>query len=114
MRQTTESRDRLNRLRVSVNSKERAEITGLAAATGLSVASYLRSCALGYRARNVFDLDAASDMLKVNADLGRLGGLLKMRLSDRPGTGAFEADIRRLLDQIEATALELRGVIARI
>ena len=108
------ARDRINRMLVVVNPGERERITALAKAAGLSLSAYLRSCALGYEPRSVFDLQAARDMLKVNGDLGRLGGLLKMRLSEQASDSAHQAAVRQLLDEIEAVALELRSVIARL
>ena len=114
MRRTKEARGRTNRLLVGVNSQERATINAMAAATGMSVSAYLRTCGLGYSPRSVFDLNAASDLLRVNGDLGRLGGLFKLWLSDNPNADDGGHNIRRVLDQIEATALELRGVISRI
>jgi hypothetical protein len=40
------------------------------------------------------------ELLKACGDLGRLGGLLKFWLVERPGEGAPETDVRRLLNQI--------------
>ena len=47
------------------------------------------------------------ELLKACGDLGRLGGLLKLWLTERPGQGAPETDVRHLLDQTQ----ELRGRI---
>ena len=47
---------------------------------------------------------------RINGDQGRLGGLLKLWLADRPGIGASELEVRRLLDQIG----ELQGRLAEI
>ena len=46
----------------------------------------------------------------MNGDQGRLGGLLKLWLVDRPGAGAPEIEVRRLLDRIG----ELQGRLAEI
>jgi hypothetical protein len=80
--------------------EERAKIEQLAKATGLSASTYLRTLGLGYEPRSILDAERVGELLKVCGDLGRLGGLLKMWLVDRPGSGAPETDIRRLLDQI--------------
>ncbi len=59
----------------------------------------------------MLDTQAISNLLKALADLGRLGGLLKLWLSERPGQGASTVDVRRLLRQIEAHQMQLKGII---
>jgi hypothetical protein len=54
------------------------------------------------------------DLVRVNADQGRLGGLLKLWLVERPGEGASTVDVRRLLQQIEETQAELRRLVQRL
>ena len=105
-------RNRVNPLRVTVTTAERKEITDRAAAAGLSVASYLRACALGKQLRRdpVLEHEQVLALAKVNADQGRLGGLLKLWLIDRPGQGVPEVEVRRLLDRIG----ELQGSLAEI
>jgi hypothetical protein len=49
--------------------------------------------------------------VKINADQGRLGGLLKLWISERPGQGAAVADVRRLLLQIEEAQAEIRRLV---
>lgn len=61
---------------------ERAEIEANARATGLSLSCFLRQVGMGYEPRSVIDYDQATELLKVHADLGRLGGLLKMWLTN--------------------------------
>lgn len=105
-------RDREHPLRVTVTTAERKEIADRAAAAGLSVASYLRACALGKQLRRdpVLEHEQVLALAKVNADQGRLGGLLKLWLIDRPGQGVPEVEVRRLLDRIG----ELQGSLAEI
>ncbi len=109
-------RDRKNPLRVSVTLKERKDIEDRAVAAGLSVASYLRACALGRRvARDpALDHEQILALAKVNADQGRLGGLLKLWLVDRPGKGAPEVEVRRLLDRIRDLQGELAEAAGRL
>jgi len=49
----------------------------------LSVSSYVRAVCLGHEVRSSVDKSGILDLAKVNADLGRLGGLLKLALSDK-------------------------------
>jgi hypothetical protein len=112
---TNEPRDRVNRLLVAVNSAERQRIKARAAAAGLSVSGYLRAAGLGETIRNaVANHDAIMVLAKLNADQGRLGGLLKMWLVDRPNRGAPAGDVRTLLDDIRALQGQLADVAARL
>lgn len=104
------TRDRQLPMKTFVSAAERAEIEVRAEAAGLSVSSYLRAAGLGHPVRSVLDHDAVMALAKVNADQGRLGGLLKLWLSKRPGDGAPEKDVRQLLHGIE----ELQGALAKV
>jgi hypothetical protein len=92
---------------VWVTPIEKAEIGRRARATGLSTSTYLRTLGLGYEPRSLLDADRVGELLKACGDLGRLGGLLKLWLSERPGEGAPQADVRALLHSID----DLRGQI---
>ncbi len=103
------ARDRANHLQVIVTDAERAEIKARAAAASLSVSAYLRAAGMGA----TFRLAASSHeqvaaLAKVNADQGRLGGLLKLWLSEQPGRKAAASDVRALLDRIS----EMQGILA--
>jgi hypothetical protein len=104
-------RDRGRPLKAFVTPGERLTIESKASAAGLSVSSYLRAAALGQRIESALDQRAILDLLKLNGDQGRLGGLLKLWLSSRAGEGAGAADVRRVLHQIEALQIKLRAVI---
>lgn len=111
--------DKVNRnfkhLRVPVNPEEDAEITRLAAAANKKVAEYLRTVGLGYEVRGILDHRRVEEMLHINGDLGRLGGLLKLWLTNDERTAAFgDSTIRALLAKIEATQDELQGVIRTV
>ena len=111
--------DKVNRnfkhLRVPVNPEEDAEIARLAAAANKKVAEYLRTVGLGYEVRGILDHRRVEEMLRINGDLGRLGGLLKLWLTNDERTAAFgDSTIRALLAKIEATQDELQGVIRTV
>lgn len=109
-----EARNRLLPMKVFVTDRERARIEERAKAAGLSVSAYLRTAGLGHPIRSVLDYDAVRDLAKVNGDQGRLGGLLKLWLVDRPGRGASEIDVRRLLDRIGELQGRLAEVVGRV
>ena len=113
-RASHKGRDRLHPLRVTVSDDERALILARATDAGLSVASYLRTTALGRQVHSALDLAAATELVKVAGDQGRLGGLLKLWLVDRPGRGAPESEVRRLLDRIGALQARLAEVVGRV
>ncbi len=61
---------------------EREELERLAKMAGLSMSTYLREVGTGYQPRSVVDYDQVAIMTRANADLNRLGGLLKMWLTN--------------------------------
>ena len=101
-------------LKVYVTEAEREQILQLAALTRLSTSAYLRRLGLGYTPLSTLDHQAVLALAKAAADQGRLGGLLKLWLSGRPGAGAPTTDVRRLLHQIEAAQEELRSLMRRL
>lgn len=109
-------RDRLRPLRVVVSDTEREAIQARAQSAGLSVSAYLRSLGIGSqpRANTALNHEQVLALAKVNADQGRLGGLLKMWLVDRPGRGASETEVRRLLREIQQMQEQLADVVERL
>ena len=101
-------------VKVSLSPAERAAIEERAVATGRSLSSLLRDLGLGFEPKAILDLQAVQALVKVNADQGRLGGLLKLWLTDRPGEGAPTIEVRRLLQEIESAQAELRRLIQRL
>jgi hypothetical protein len=75
-------------INVWVTADERQRIERLAAATSLPVSVYLRTLGLAFEPKSTLDADSVLALLKLGGDLGRLGGLLKLWLVDRPGDGA--------------------------
>jgi hypothetical protein len=109
-----ERRVRPGPLKVVVSTAERAAIIERAKACDLSVSAYLRTLGTGFEPKSTLDNQSISHLLKALADLGRLGGLLKLWLSERPGQGASTIDVRRLLRQIEAHQVQMKGIIERL
>ena len=102
-------------LRVPVLPDEEAEIKRLAASVGLPVAAYLRNVGLGYQVPGILDNKRVEELARINGDLGRLGGLLKLWLTDDVRTAKFgEATVRALLERIETTQDQMAGVMRAI
>ncbi len=104
-------KDRHRPLKAFVSPAERLAIEAKAKEAGLTVSAYLRAAALGLQIESIRDHEAILSLIKLNADQGRLGGLLKLWLSSCPGEGAGTLEVRRLLDQIEALQMKLRAII---
>jgi hypothetical protein len=95
--------------------EEKMQIEANAAAAGLSVAAYLRKVGMGYDVESMVDIEQVNELSRVNADLGRLGGLLKLWLANDPRTVDFSPTlIRTLLAKIESTRQELRNIMDKI
>ena len=100
--------------KVSLSPAEKAAIEEHARATSRSFSGLLRDLALSFEPKSTLDQQAVLALVKINADQGRLGGLLKLWLTERPGQGASTADVRRLLQQIEEAQAELRRLVRRL
>ena len=116
--QETKRRKRVRHLRVPVHPEEAEVIEAQARAAGLSIAAYLRNVGQGYQPRAVVDQDQVQEMLRINGDLGRLGGLLKLWLTDdakleQYPRGQIAKAVRSALERIEGTQDELRAVVRR-
>ena len=81
---------------------ERAAIEANAQAAGMSTSAYLLAVGQGYRVQGVTDYENVRELVRVNGDLGRLGGLLKFIRTESGGT------------QPQQTAAALRAVVAAI
>jgi hypothetical protein len=95
--------------------EERAQLQASASAARKSLSTYLLNVGLGYPVRSVLDQRRVEDLLRVNADLGRLGGLLKLWLTNDERTATFgESTVRALLAKVEATQGELLDVVRTV
>lgn len=95
--------------------EERAQIEANARRAGISVARYLRDVGQGYQVRGVMDYQYVRELVRVNGDLGRLGGLLKLWLTDDPRTARFGYDtILALLGRIETTQGEMSRLMKSV
>ena len=102
-------------LRVPVLPDEEQQIKQNARAAGRTVASYLRNVGLGYEVRGILDNRRVEELARINGDLGRLGGLLKLWLTNDERTDAFgESTIRALLSKIEDTQDKMHDVMRRV
>lgn len=94
---------------------ERAQLQANARAARKPLSTYMLKVCLGYHVPNVADRCRADELLRINADLGRLGGLLKLWLTNDERTAAFGVStIRGLLAKIESTQQEVLAVVREV
>lgn len=94
---------------------ERSQIQALAATSNQSVSAYLLNVGLGYPVRSIVDNRRVEELMRINGDLGRLGGLLKLWLTNDERTAEFsEATIRAVLSKIEATQDQMQAVMREV
>ncbi|QNP48664.1 conjugal transfer transcriptional regulator TraJ [Diaphorobacter aerolatus] len=95
--------------------EERELIEANAKMAGISVARYLRDVGQGYQVKGVMDYHYVRELVRVNGDLGRRGGLLTLWLTDDPRTARFgDATILVLLGRIEATQDEMSRLMKSV
>lgn len=104
-------RGRTMRFRVSL--VEADDIERRAAQTGLGLSGYLRAAARNHRVKSAYDLQAVSDLVRVNGDLGRVAGLLKLWLAEKPGHGAQRVEVNQMMVQFRALQAEISRLIGR-
>lgn len=107
------TRPRGKRIEVWLTPEEQAEIADRAAAAGLSLSAYLRAAGLNHPVRSVLDLRAVAELGRVNGDLGRVAGLLKLWLAEKRGQGARPSEVEAMMVQFRQLQTELHAVMGR-
>jgi len=96
-------------IKVWVTTAEKAAIAEKAAAHSMSISRYLRALGLALPIQCTVDQRAMLDLLKINADLGRIGGLVKMSLTSNESSQSASAQVTQIkLDRVlnEISALQ--------
>ena len=95
--------------------EERELIESLSVQAGLSISTYLREVGQGYRIQGITDVEQVRELVRVNGDLGRLGGLLKLWLSnDAKVANVGVNTILAVLNRIEATQDQMSSLMESI
>ena len=109
------TRKSLSPIKVYCLPSERMKIEENAKAAGKSVSSFLLAVGQGYQVSGVVDFEQVREMARINEDLGRLGGLLKLWLTDEEKTSHFgESTLRAVLSKIEVTQNQLSETMAKV
>lgn len=105
-------RDRNRPIKVYVNDSERIEIEIKAKQAGLTLSDFLRTIALKGEVKSHIDLDAMVDLMALNGNLGKIGGLLKIYLLDQKDSALAKQMLEQIKDLqqlIREKASSLRG-----
>lgn len=78
----SENRQKRKIISVRVELNEYEIIRLMASQCDLAPSTYLRNLGIGHEPKSHLDAQVTIELAKLNADLGRLGGLLKIWLSD--------------------------------
>lgn len=100
-----------NIIKLYVSDIEMQVIMQNAKKASLSLSTFGKKVCLGYEINSKIDSQAVLDLIKVNADLGRLGGLLKLWLTT-PDKNEFE--VRKLLKALESLKTDLEAKISQL
>lgn len=102
-------------LRVWVTPEEKAVIYRHAESTSMSCSRYLRTLGIGYVPRSTLDSSQMLDLVRANANLARLGGLLKMLLTNQERrTPELCAQIDNLLNEMVNGQRDLRAIADKL
>ena len=88
-----------------MTAAEYGEIVASSQKAGISLSEFVKRACLGSRIPSREDHQARRELLKVNADLGRLGGLLKQALAGGSNKGQISSLLHRI-DQIQKVLQE--------
>ncbi len=97
-------------IKTYLTEEEFGEIQAQAKRAGLSLSKFVSRLSLGYQVPSLENHQARRELLKINADLGRLGGLLKQALAN----GAEPQQVKALLKQIDDRQNELKDAVRRV
>lgn len=101
-------------IEVWVTDEEKAAITEKANNAGMSRSGYLRALGLNTPIRSVVDLRAVADLAKVNGDLGRVAGLLKLWLAEKRDEGGRAIDVEMLMLKFRELQTETRRIMSEV
>ena len=112
--QKARPRRELPPIKVWVSVEERAAIQERADQTGLSLSAYLLAVGMNTPIRSVVDLTAVGDLAKVNGDLGRVAGLLKLWLAEKRGQGARPIDVDAMMVEFRELQGKVRLLMSKV
>lgn len=88
-------------LHAYLTPEEYEQMKSLADQAGISLSTYVKRVGLGQRVRSLADQEAVRALMKANGDLGRLGGLFKMAITEGRIREMQYAEFRQTLRRLE-------------
>jgi hypothetical protein len=86
-------------------------VTEGATQAGMSLSSHLLAVGLNTPIKSVVDLSAVAELAKVNGDLGRNAGLLKLLHSEKRGQGAPAGDVKMMMLEFRCLQSKISEII---
>ncbi len=99
-------------IKVYLDPDEKRRIEENAKGAGMSLSAYVRTLALGSAPVTKVELDEMSNVMKVHADIGRLGGLLKMTLTNDERLNDMGREMG--VATIDGTLVDIRAAQAKL
>lgn len=93
-----------------LSDEEYSQIVHASETTGLTISKFVKNVCLGTPLPNREITNFRLELLKVAADMGRLGGLLKMAISN----GMEKHKVEPLLKEIQQRQKELKQIASKI
>lgn len=111
----SETRRRTRIVPVRMSADERAAIVDAAAASSLAPSTFMREVALGHRPRSTIDQQAIHRLALLHGDLGRVGGLLRMWLTNDERVAFAEAlDVPGAVDDIRSLQAAIADAVRNL
>lgn len=93
-----------------LSDEEYSQVVHASETTGLTISKFIKNVCLGSPLPNKEVTTFRLELLRTAADMGRLGGLLKMAISN----GMEKRKIQPLLDEISERQNELKQIASKI
>lgn len=99
------------KMSVYLSKEEHQSIVAKATQAGLSCSSFAKAICLGGQVHSLDTHLSIRELARVNGDMGRLGGLLKLWLTERDNNAI---DVRKVLRELEVNQRELKQAIKNL
>lgn len=99
--------------------EEREVIEANARAAGMSLSMFMRRAGAGCKIKGIIDCEMVLGLAKINGDQGRLGGLLKLWLTNDEKLGREDPEkmhriIHEVLDRLVQTQIAMLAILQEV